>query len=184
MKHSQNNTDKHGFHHNHVGQSLTLFALAGSPLLAPYNGFDPVGLAGHAVHRLGAVRPGQPGRSGRDCVAWAWLLGSIGGWNSTRQGAWSSSRTRICCCAAHAGGCSLRTWPDVEVVCHDWSDGSSTYELRPIPASGKAVDFGNSTSRKEATAARTELLFLFDAKEKSVLCSLPVGVLRIADSIK
>lgn len=48
----------------------------------------------------------------------------------------------------------------IEVVCHDWSDGPSTYELRLIPADGKVVDFGDFASRKEAESVRAELLTL------------------------
>lgn len=45
----------------------------------------------------------------------------------------------------------------VAVICHDWSDGPSTYELELRPRNGAVVRFGEFSTRAEAEAVRDEL---------------------------
>lgn len=48
----------------------------------------------------------------------------------------------------------------INVVCHDWSDGPSTYDLRLTSADGTAIDFGDFRSMHEAESVRSSLLAL------------------------
>ena len=43
------------------------------------------------------------------------------------------------------------------VVSHDWSDGPSTYELRLTPTTGKAISFGDFSSRVDAESTLSSL---------------------------
>ncbi len=45
----------------------------------------------------------------------------------------------------------------LELVCHDWSDGPSTYDLRLISQNGKSFAFGDFSSRVEAETTASTL---------------------------
>lgn len=45
----------------------------------------------------------------------------------------------------------------LEIICHDWTTGPSTYELQMSPRSGKPIAFGDFSSRGEAEAALSSL---------------------------
>ncbi len=184
MKHSRTTQTNTVFTTTMSAKARTLFALAGVvPLLAPYELL---------------IRPDWP-----DMLSIAWVLSalvSLGALAVTalllgvavfglnRRVEFDATGRVVLVTDAHLllRPRTLRLpfadVADVEVVCHDWSDGPSTYELRLIPASGKAVDFGNFTSRKEAESIRTGLLSLLTPREDPSLAS--VDALRMADSIK
>lgn len=45
----------------------------------------------------------------------------------------------------------------LEIVCHDWSDGPSTYKIRLTPSAGKPFAFGDFASRIDAESALSSL---------------------------
>lgn len=50
----------------------------------------------------------------------------------------------------------------LEVVCHDWTDGPSTYEIRLTPTTGRPFTFGNFSSRGDAESALSSLRALVE----------------------
>jgi hypothetical protein len=48
----------------------------------------------------------------------------------------------------------------IEVICHDWSDGPSTYKLRLTPHSGRSFDFGDFSTRTDAKSVHSSLCTL------------------------
>lgn len=167
MKHSRTTQTNTVFTTTMSAKARTLFALAGVvPLLAPYELLirpdwpDMLSIAWvlSALVSLGAL------------VVTALLLG-VAVFGLNRRVEFDATGRVVLVTDAHL----LRRprmlklpFADVagvEVVCHDWSDGPSTYELRLIPAIGKVVDFGNFTSRKKAESIRTGLLSLLTPKE-------------------
>ncbi len=162
MKHSRTTQKNPVFTTTMSARARTLFALAGAvPLLAPYKLL---------------IRPDWP-----DMLSIAWMLSalvSLGALAVTalllgvavfglnRRVEFDATGRVVLVTDAHLllRPRTLRLpfagVTGIEVVCHDWSDGPSTYELRLTPADGKVVDFGGFTSRKEAESVRAELLTL------------------------
>lgn len=45
----------------------------------------------------------------------------------------------------------------IEVICHDWSENPSTYEIRLTPVTGKPFSFGDFSKRVDAESVVTSL---------------------------
>ena len=46
---------------------------------------------------------------------------------------------------------------ELEIVCHEWSDGPSTYKIRLTPCAGKPFVFGDFSSRIDTKSALSSL---------------------------
>jgi hypothetical protein len=53
----------------------------------------------------------------------------------------------------------------LEVICHDWSDGPSSYQIRLTPKTGKPLDFGRFEKRLDADSIRSSLQALLGCSE-------------------
>lgn len=54
---------------------------------------------------------------------------------------------------------------ELELVCHDWSDGPSTYDIRLTPSAGKPFAFGDFSSHASAENALASLRTIVGSPE-------------------